>query len=157
MTDIYDQADDFCHKWREMDVIYEECAKAVGMSYSSLYALTIIYLNDGACTQKAIGEETFLPKQTVNAIIRGFYDQGYIKMVEDDADRRNKNISLTKKGKVFADGIIPKITEAEKKAMASLGEKRRQLLIECTEQYVSSFRASMSECFRLGETPPPDS
>lgn len=75
--DIERQVSQFCNAQRALDLIYEDYAKAVHMPYTSLRILNLI-AREEVRTQKAICEHTFLPKQTVNSIITGFYRKGLV-------------------------------------------------------------------------------
>ncbi len=141
---VTEQVFEYYRLWRELTSSYSEYAKAVGMSYSSLFALNVIFDNPKTCTQKLICEVTFLPKQTVNAIITGFLKQGLVTLTESASDRRNKFIHLTKQGKKFAEEVIPQIEKAENDAMRRLDENQRSALLENTSRYTSQFR----ECMR---------
>lgn len=151
MDKLREQADELCRNWHDMASAYDEYAKSLDLSYTSLYVLDIIYRKKDACTQKSISEETFFPKQTINAIIRGFWKKGYVKLVEVDADRRNKTVHLTRSGKAFADAIIPKIQRAEDEALKRLNEKQRAVLIQSAFLYTRRFRECMSEYFPPGD------
>lgn len=155
MNKLREQADELCRNWHDMASAYDEYAKSLDLSYTSLYVLDIIYRKKDACTQKSIREETFLPKQTINAIIRGFWKKGYVKLVEVDADRRNKTVHLTRAGKAFADGIIPKIQRAEDRALEGLNEKQRTVLIQSAYLYTRRFRECMNEYFPSGDSRAP--
>jgi DNA-binding MarR family transcriptional regulator len=74
-------------------MVYEDYARTLDISYTSLQILTMIMFTE-ECTQKTICEKTFLPKQTVNAVIIGFYKKGIIELRELPSDRRNKTIHL---------------------------------------------------------------
>ncbi len=137
---VAEQVFEYYRIWRELTSAYGEYAKAVGMSYGSLFALNVIFDNPKTCTQKLICEVTFLPKQTVNAIITGFLKQGLITLVESEADRRNKFIHLTRQGKKYAEGIIPSIGKAENDAMRRLDETQRSALLENAACYNRHFR-----------------
>ncbi len=125
-----EQPEKFCDCCWKLDSLYEEYAKSLGYSYSNLYVLQIIFSNPGSCTQKLISERTFLPKQTVNAIITGFLKQGFIELKELGTDRRVKIVSLTKSGKKFAEKYLLKMQDAECKAMEQLSPEERKTLIE---------------------------
>lgn len=59
----------YLHEW---NASYEEYAKSVGLSFTSLTILCAIYRTE-QCTQKRLCEQCFLPKQTVNAAVAAFY------------------------------------------------------------------------------------
>lgn len=109
---------------------YNEYAKSVGLTLQSLKVLSILH-REKTCTQKYITQVSYLPKQTVNAIIKGFNEQGIItNPVTADSDKRNKNIFLTEKGEKYADEIISRARSAEYRALEKLGEERRKSMVE---------------------------
>ncbi|MDR0637715.1 MAG: MarR family transcriptional regulator [Spirochaetaceae bacterium] len=127
---------------RELNRVYEDYARSVNIPYTTLHILTLITQMEN-CTQKAICERTFLPKQTVSNVITLFYKQGIVELKEVSADRRNKTIHLTKSGQQFADSLIPQIQNAEYEAMEKLTPKQRQALIEGIKIYGETFRQAM--------------
>lgn len=126
-----------CHV--EISGFYNEYAKSCGLTYGSLKVLAII-LEVENCTQKTIVQYTYLPKQTVNAIIKSLIKQNIVApLVESDKDKRNKVIKLTKEGMKFAQKIINKAKEMEYKALDSIGEEKRIDLIDA----ISKFRDNL--------------
>ena len=92
---------------------YNEYAKSVGLTLAEFKVLAIIQKEKNP-TQKRITQLAFLPKQTVNAIIKGFLTKGIIKEpMESSTDKRNKVISFTKEGKKYAEEQISKAKEIE--------------------------------------------
>jgi DNA-binding MarR family transcriptional regulator len=124
----------------ELNAQYEAYAKSLGFSYSTLSALRIILEHDGNCTQKTICEYTFLPKQTVNAIVTGLLRNGAIRMSELDSDRRHKVIHFTDKGREFAFETIRRIKDAENNAMESLDEGQRTEMLTNAKLFVARLR-----------------
>ena len=139
MTRAEKNANEYLRTYFELNAQYEAYAKSLGMSYSTLCALRIILEHDGNCTQRTICEYTFLPKQTVNAIVTGLLRRGVIRMVELDSDRRQKVIHFTDKGRAFAFEMIQKIKNAESKAMESLDEEERTAMLTAAKLYVNRF------------------
>ena len=39
-------------------------------------------------------------------IVKSFWEQGYVELVETKSDRRNKQVKLRKEGKKYAKGIV---------------------------------------------------
>ncbi len=146
---IKQQSEELDRILRTTVVVYEDCAKSLGLSLSSLLVLTAIADNDGDCTQKSISADTFLPKQSVNAIVTGLVRDGHVTLSEMDSDRRNKRIKLTQKGRRYADGIVPKIHKAEHRAMEKLTEKQRTGLIDVSRRYSDFFHECMREFFDI--------
>ena len=144
MTDkkIEKQVEQFCDRLYGLNMIYEDYARSVNIPYTTLQILNLITLME-ECTQKAICEKTFLPKQTVNNVITSFYKQGFVELRELPEDRRNKTIHLTKSGQKYADSVIPQIRETEYKTMKNLTPEQRKNLLESMEIYCGLFRKIM--------------
>lgn len=118
---------------------YSEYAASVGLTFAAFKVLGILYKKK-ACTQKEIIQLTYLPKQTVNAIINNFNKQGIInEPVEAQNDKRNKVIKFSEKGADYAKQIFSKIEKATYKALYDMGEEKRNSLIEC----ISLFRQNL--------------
>lgn len=114
---------------------YNDYAKSTGLTLTILKVLSILHKEE-SCTQKYITQLTYLPKQTVNATIKGFMAQGFVKELQEDIlDKRNKLIALTTAGKKYAEEIISKARDAEYRALEKIGEKRRMALLEAIELY----------------------
>lgn len=139
---IVSQVSQFCEEYHVINMVYEDYARTVDISYTSLQILTMIMFTK-ECTQKIICEKTFLPKQTVNAVVTGFYKKGIVELRELPSDRRNKTIHLTKEGTVYAEQIIPKIRKAEYAAFEKLTSEQRKNLLEAIRSYGISFREAM--------------
>ena len=109
---------------------FSEYAASVGLTFAAFKVLGIIYKKK-SCTQKEIMQLTYLPKQTVNAIINNFNKQGIIsEPTEAQNDKRNKVITFTQKGEEYAEEVISKIRKSTYRALDNIGEKNRNALIE---------------------------
>lgn len=109
---------------------FSEYAASVGLTFAAFKVLGILYKKK-KCTQKDIIQLTYLPKQTVNAIINNFNKQGITELPkESQNDKRNKIISFTEKGQAYAEEIISKIRKATYRALDNIGEEKRNSLIE---------------------------
>lgn len=125
---------------REITDFYNNYAKSVGMTNTSLEILRIIW-EERANTQKMIAKFTGTPKQTVNAIIQYFNKLEIIEpLIESNNDKRNKVIVLTEKGKLYAQKIISKVQECEYKALYKLGEDKIKDLIDIITLYNSNLK-----------------
>lgn len=129
----------FNTSWRNIDVIYSEYAKRIGLNYTSMHVLNLIAVLD-VTTQSILCERTLLPKQTINVVITQFYKEGLIELKEVAEDRRNKTIHLTEKGKEFVEKYINHIMESEKLAMASMSEDESDALVRNIRRYEEVFR-----------------
>lgn len=127
----------YLHEW---NASYEEYAKSVGLSFTSLTILCAIYRME-RCTQKLLCEQCFLPKQTVNAAVTAFYKKGWVRLEELPEDRRNKTIHFTELGRTEAERILSKVRQSEQTAMGSLTEEERRILLSATRRYVTGCKA----------------
>ncbi len=129
--------------WYTLDSLYADYAKSVGLSYTTMLILNMIYEGSGTCTQKILTEKTFLPKQTINTVVTGFYRDGLVVLKEMPDDRRNKTIHLTKKGKELADKIYPKLDNAAMKALEEFDEYEINKLLELMQTYVEKVQINL--------------
>ena len=134
---LREKADLFNEQWHSMNTFYDEYAKSVGFTSSSLNIFCTIH-NIENCTQKIICEQTYLPKQTVNNVITSFLKQDYIYMLEFADDRRIKTIHLTEKGQKLADEILSVVSTAEEKSMEQFTEEEAELFLNLHKRYVES-------------------
>ena len=125
--------------WKESNVVYEEWAKSHGMSANSLLILEALY--DGICTQKEISQKWCIPKQTINTILKDLEAQGYLELIAMEQDKRNKQIELTSKGKLFVDRIITQVQEKELYVIRQMGLERMKSMNDDLELFISLFRA----------------
>lgn len=135
---------EYCSCLHEWDAAYEDYAKSVGLSYTSLCILNAIYETDG-CTQKQLCSLCFLPKQTVNAAVTGFYDKGWLRMQELPEDRRNKTLHLTELGRSESGRILQNLQECDRIAMGSLTEDEQAQLLSLTRRYMSACISAMKK------------
>lgn len=143
MDKIKEQANFFCDMTKQINGIYEDYAKSVGLSFTSLYTLHMIALTDN-CTQKFISEQLFLPKQTINSVVSLFCKQGLVELIELSEDRRHKTLHLTEKGQEYAASVLPKIETAEQRCIEQFTENEREILLKLLKKYVDMFANELS-------------
>lgn len=141
---LENQINEFCNTLNSINRVYEDFSKSVNIPYTTLEILDVIIKKEN-CTQKAICEHTFLPKQTVNNVITSFYRNGIVELKELQWDRRNKTVHLTEKGKEFADNLMPKVRNAEYKAMKNLSAEQRDNLLKGIKDYYEMFKKAMDD------------
>lgn len=98
---MQEQEQRFTEILQRMDRVYDEYAKAKGMTYMRMAVLETIYAHPDGCTQKQICTETHYPKQSVNLIIKSFLADGHVALREAAEDQRNKRITLTAHGRAM--------------------------------------------------------
>lgn len=140
---IKEYSDLFSKKWKTIERLSEEYAKAAGLTPMSLGVLSIIYDNSEGCTQKYICQKIQYNKQSVNMIIKSFWEQGYVELAEMKKDRRNKQVKLSESGKIFAEKVIGLLWKVENDALENTTLEQREALMAFFEAYEQSFRSGV--------------
>ena len=132
----------YCSCLQEWNASYEDYARSVGLSFTSLSILSTIYAHENS-TQKMLCEICFLSKQTVNGVIRKFCKDGWISLIEMAKDRRNKAIRFTEQGRQIAGDILRRVRQSEQAAMQSLSPQEQSALLTLTRRYVLACKKAM--------------
>lgn len=139
-NEIAQQLQRYYALWKESNAVYEEWAKAHELSTNSLLVLYSFYDEDEICTQKTISQKWYIPKQTVNTILKDFAERGFIEMTSLPEDKRNKQVRLTSAGKEFADGVMEKLKKKEMYVMGKMGIERITAMNDDLTLFVPLFR-----------------
>ena len=119
--------DDLGKKISELNECTNALIAKTGLSYSE-FAVLYTLAKDGCSTQKKIGEEWLIPKQTVFNVCKDFRQKGLVQIGEQSTDKRERAMSLTQKGHDVADPIVRTSDELGERVFARLGEKNAQKL-----------------------------
>ena len=126
--------------WQECNNVYEEWAKAHGLSMNSLLIFFSIQEDKQNCTQKAISQKWLIPKQTVNMILKDFEKRGLIELITMQKDKRNKLIQFTTEGKEYGDSIISELRKVELFVIEKIGIERMKQLNDTNALFVELFK-----------------
>ena len=137
-----DFVDELFERMQSIDMAYAVYAKRRGLTYIGITVLEYIFDHPEGCTQKEIVDMTFFPKQSVNMVIKGLWQQGYVEMKELASDRRNKKIFLTAPGRDYAENILRPVYDAVGAAAECIPEHGRQMLLNYLRIYDEKFRES---------------
>ena len=104
----------------QIDGAYEDYGKRCNVGSPNL--LWILYaLNDGARhSQKQICDDWAIPRSTANTIIKDLESKNYVALSQIKGERRELLVSLTARGKEYADGILGDLYEREREIFAQL-------------------------------------
>ena len=119
--------DDLGKKISEIDERIDALIAKTGLSYSE-FAVFYTLAKDGSSTQKKIGQEWLIPKQMVFNVCKDFRQKGLVQVGEQSADKRERAMSLTQKGRDVADPIVRASDELGERVFARLGEKNAEKL-----------------------------
>ena len=117
------------------DRFYYKVAKQYGMSDIALYTLHLIY-NSKECIQNDLADKLALPKQTICSILDNFEKKGYIKREINPKDKRNRFVSLTKKGLEFAKPIIEDLENLDKSILKCLSDEDIKKYTDCQKEII---------------------
>ena len=137
------QISELLEVWHELESVYEEYAKGLGTQYSMLRVLSVLYGTKEVITQKDIAELSFIPKQTVNAIITNLYKNDYVELKELAHDRRNKSVSLTPSGEKYATALVQEMTKAERDSWSKLSKAQRSAIVDNMQLFKDIFRRAL--------------
>lgn len=135
-----EQLDQYYALWQEYNAMYEEWAKAHGLSVNSLLVLSALHENQVDCTQKKISQRWLIPKQTVNMVLKDLAERAFVELRPMEMDKRNKSIHLTEAGKAHAAPIISELRAAELSVVAEIGLEQMRQLNASMATFVRLFR-----------------
>ena len=126
--------DDLGKKISELNECTNALIAKTGLNYSE-FAVLYTLAKDGCSTQKKIGEEWLIPKQTVFNVCKDFRQKGLVQISEQSMNKREHTINLTQKGHDVADPIVHASDELGKRVFASLGEKNAEKLFSLLTRF----------------------
>ena len=126
--------DNLGKKISEIDERIDALIAKTGLSYSE-FAVLYTLAKDGRSTQKKIGEEWLIPKQTVFNVCKDFRQKGLVQIGEQSVDKRERAMSLMQKGRDAADPIVRASDELGERVFARLGEKNAQKLFSLLTRF----------------------
>ena len=119
--------------------------KSTGYSYNHYAVLySLVYMEDGACTQKSISEDWIIPKQTVFNVCKELKEKGWICFSESSKDKREKILHLTDKGRPYALKLYNATDEMSKKVFSAFGKAKTAKLFSLMHELSSLFKAEIA-------------
>lgn len=122
---------------KEMDILYHNYAKSVGLSDTAFWILYCVSERNGMLTQRELCSDWSYAPQTVNSALKELEKRGIVRLELLPGNRRNKQIQLTEGGqRLMAQSIAP-LMSAELAAFATLGAEDSSRLLSITEKHIS--------------------
>lgn len=115
--------------------IYYEIAKEMGVKENTLLLLDILS-DQKQHSQRQICADWRIPKTTLNTIIKECVDSGYITLLSQSRSKE-KLISLTGSGHIFADQVTGRMKEAVRCSMEKVEKEDTTDFITVLEKYVA--------------------
>jgi len=113
-----------------------EVSSALSSEYQERYGLdipewrvlaTLGFRND-ACSAQYIAHCTRTHKSTISRAVTMLLQQGLIERVENEADRREFRLRLTRKGRTLYEELFPQLLRREDEILACLSAQERKQL-----------------------------
>jgi DNA-binding MarR family transcriptional regulator len=137
---LHEQSEKLLEVHRGISGFYSDFSKSLGLTLAEFEVLYVICEEEN-CTQMSIVQKTFLPKQTVNAVVQRFIKNDIVTLeVATTKDKRNKVIKLTENGKVYSNDILPKMKAIEYKALESVGQEKLDEMINLMTLYKNALK-----------------
>lgn len=119
-----------------MNGFYHKWAKLHSLTDHSLFTLQVIDYYREECTQKFICEKLVLPKQTIASILEGFEKKGFIFKKINPKDKRNRLVSFTEEGELYAKPILNELEKIEIDMFGTLSREELRSLIEIDDKFL---------------------
>lgn len=127
----------------DLDAIYHQASRKLGISDSTLIVLYEIYVNKGCCPLSAIIKNNGLSKQTANSAVRKLEAEGILRL--EPYKGKAKLLRLTEKGSEYAKATAGQIFAAECSVFAGWTEEDINTYITLLEKFNVSLRKEIEQ------------
>ena len=135
---------------RKTDDEWESVITNLGMAKAQVMVIWTLWTFEKPCTQKEICADWYENKQTINSATKKLIEEGYIDIAPSPENFREKLLTLTEKGKLFAKRTVDKFINAEKRAFEKLTEEEQEFAISISEKYCELLKEEFEKA--KGET-----
>lgn len=133
----------FNHLMNEIDALYHEAARKLGLSDSALLILYTICHSGEECPISEITHASGASKQTINSALRKLEAENIVYL--DTYSGRMKKVCLTSKGKELAANTVQLILDAENQVFGAWDPGEWQHYISLTQRYLDDFREQVKK------------
>ncbi len=130
---------------KEMDDLYRVYAKNCNLSETAFWILYCIREREEAFTQREICEYWFYTPQTVNSALKNMTEEGLLTLQAEEGNRKSKRIYLTEKGKEIVERIVEPLMDAERRALAAIGEQETEAFLRTMKKQTELFRGEIAK------------
>jgi DNA-binding MarR family transcriptional regulator len=103
-----------------------EYRERYGLDIPEWRVLATLGFRDDACSAQYIVHCTRTHKSTISRAVTALMTRQIIERVENEADRREYNLRLTRKGKALYDELIPRLLRKEQEILSCLSLRERK-------------------------------
>jgi len=117
----------------QLNRLAAEVSAALAVEYQQRYGLdipgwrilaTLGFRND-ACTAQFIAQCTRTHKSTISRAVTSLLERELIERVENEDDRRELRLQLTKKGRALYQELVPRLKRREREILSCLSARER--------------------------------
>lgn len=138
---LKDFINDYYSSYFQMDGIYNEWALANKIQDTTLFVLDEISKQEPT-SQSSLKRRLGYSKQTISSSLRRLEKEGIIVRRRSKDDQRNNLIYLTKQGKEYAQPLLARLHEAERRAFQTLGEDECRVVLDAFHRLTSALASS---------------
>lgn len=129
---------------KEIDLVYHQYARKIGLSDTALWLLICIAEHEDAVTQRDLCAEWFFAPQTLNSALHNLQKHGLLVLESTPDNRKNKRIRLSDAGICFVQRSILPLMQAESAAFSALQAQDRAFLLSSTQKHIDLLKAQIS-------------
>lgn len=127
----------------DLDAIYHQAARKLGVSDSVLLVLYMIHEKGDGCLLYEIWKESGISKQTINSALRKLETDQILYLKQDKG--KTKRVYLTDTGKEYMMQTAGRLLEAESDAFHDWTNEELELYLKLLEKYNCSFREQIEK------------
>lgn len=106
----------------------EEYQQRYGLDIPGWRILATLGFRNDACTAQFIAQCTRTHKSTISRAVTGLLERELIERVENEDDRREFRLRLTKKGRSLYHELVPRLKRKEQEILSCLSSREREQL-----------------------------
>ena len=130
-----------------IDDIYDQYAGSFGLTDTEIWVLYALKEHNGTHLQTDICREWYYSLQTIHTTIKNMEKKGWIELIHQPGNRKNKYIHLTETGTKLVNQIADPLTVAEKEALGMLSEEEQEMLLPLLQKYAQSLKIAIEKLY----------
>lgn len=129
--------------YKEMDIIYHNYAKRLGLSDTVFWILYCISERDEPLTQRGLCKEWSFAPQTLNSALKEMEKRGLISLDLVQGNKKNKWLHLTADGKQLVSEAILPLMRAEGESFSAMSDEECEQMLSLTRRYTDILRTNI--------------
>lgn len=118
------------------EALYRSVASSFGISTCEMWIYYFLLIEQDGVTQQTICSQMSYKKQTVNSAVAKLAKEGMLTLAAMNESKKSKTLSLTPKGKEFANNTVNSLLNAELKAAQKFGKRKLKSLCMLRDEYL---------------------